>query len=70
MRKHPFTIPSRAGITAGVIGSPQHRNPNETTMFAKAILIAALMLAGTSLAFVADASAAPGQAGRSIRAGS
>jgi hypothetical protein len=37
--------------------------PKETTMFAKT-LIAALVLAGTSLAFVADASAAtkPAQA--------
>jgi len=63
MRTHPFTTASRPGITADVMGSPPHRNLKEMTMFAKAILIAALMLAGTSLTSVADASAAPGQAG-------
>ena len=63
MRKHLFTIASRAGITAPVTRSPRHRNPRETTMFARTILIAALVLAGTSLTFMANASAGPGEAG-------
>jgi hypothetical protein len=63
MRKHLVTIASRAGITAGVTGSPRHPNPKEMTVFAKTTLIAALALAGTSLTFVANASAGPGQTG-------
>jgi hypothetical protein len=58
MQKHLFTIASRAGITERVGRSPRHRSPREMTMSAKAILIAALVLAGTSLTFVASASAA------------
>jgi hypothetical protein len=61
MRKHLFTTP--AGINRRRSKSPYHRNPKDTAMFAKLILVATLVLAGTSLTFVADASAAPGQAG-------
>jgi hypothetical protein len=50
-------LPFQAG------GPPDRPNPKEMIMFAKTIL-AALVLAGTSLTFVADASAATGQAGR------
>ena len=63
MRTHLVTTVSRAGITAAVAKSPRHPNPKEMTVFAKITLIAALALAGTSLTFVANASAGPGQTG-------
>ena len=61
MRKHLHNR-SQAGITASVTKSPRHRNSKDRAMFAK-ILLATLVLAGTSLTFVADASATTGQAG-------
>jgi hypothetical protein len=50
----------RHGVHDGRDGPP--RNPTETTMFAKTLVLA-LVLAGPSLAFVADASARPSPGG-------
>jgi hypothetical protein len=53
------------GIFELLVRSPRHRNRKETAMFAKTtkVVVTALVLAGTSLAFVANASAAAGQPG-------
>jgi hypothetical protein len=55
-------------IPARLAGSFGHRNPKEMTMSVKPtkVLVAALVLAATSLTFVANASARPtGQSGYS-----
>jgi hypothetical protein len=54
-------------MAANLAGSFGHRNPKEMTMFTKStkVLVAALVLAATSLTFVASASARPGQSGAS-----
>jgi hypothetical protein len=70
MERHAIVIaqgcPNSLGgeITAGTARSPRHRNTKEMTMFKSTkILVAALALAATSLTFVANASAGPGQSG-------
>jgi hypothetical protein len=70
MERHAIVIaqgcPNSLGgeITAGTARSPRHRNTKEMTMSKSTkILVAALALAATSLTFVANASAGPGQSG-------